>query len=217
MEFEVARRNMVESQIRPNGVTNARVLDALENVARERFVPEDDKKLAYAEEESVFDGGRFMLTPLTFGRLLQLANIQPSDYVLDVGAASGFSTAVIAQIAESVVGLEVDEELCELADKNLSALDVTNAAVMCGALEKGASKQGPFDVVFINGSIAQVPDALADQLRANGRLVAVVRSGHSTRACVFHKSGENLVAGDDFSAVASPLDTFTGAPVAFEF
>lgn len=217
MEFEVARRNMVESQVRPNGVTNTRVLEALETVAREQFVPENCRKLAYAEVEITFDGGRFLLTPLTFGRLLQLADLKSTDYVLDVGAASGYSTAVLARIVESVVGLECDEVLCKRADETLSSLDVTNAAIMCGKLEQGAPKQGPFDVVFVNGSVSQIPDVLVSQLQTGGRLVAVVRSGHSMRASVFHKAGDKLVAGDDFSAVASPLDAFSAQPVGFEF
>jgi hypothetical protein len=134
-DFAVQRQNMVESQVRPNGITDARVIDAMAAVPRELFVPEERRALAYMDEDVLVavtpDGGRrWLMEPMTFARLLQLAEIGPGEVVLDVGCATGYSTAVIAALAESVIAVEEDQVLAEEATARLGELGITNAAVV---------------------------------------------------------------------------------------
>lgn len=217
MEYSVARQNMVDSQIRPNGITNPDLIAAMDVVAREKFVPADKKALAYADEDIQLSGGRFMLSPMVIGKLLQLADIKPGDLVLDVGPATGYSTALVSHLAESVVGVEQDTQLCELAGETLMDLNITNAAIICGPHAKGVPAEAPFDVIILNGRIDQLPETLLDQLAEGGRLVAIFGERHNARlAVVIKTNGQNAIhyAADAFAPV---LTGFEQPEPAFSF
>ncbi|ABS64610.1 protein-L-isoaspartate(D-aspartate) O-methyltransferase [Parvibaculum lavamentivorans DS-1] len=202
-DFAAARHNMVESQVRINSVTDRRVIDALSAIPRERFVPQSSQGIAYMDEDVRIAGGkppRFLMEPRVFAKMVQLAEIGPEDLVLDVGCGTGYSTAVLARLAGTVVALECDENLAASAGATLSDLGVDNAAVLPGALTEGCAKQAPYDVIFINGMIGSVPDALQNQLRDGGRLVAVVGDGISGRARLYVRSGETFSGRDAFDA-----------------
>ncbi len=202
-DFAAARLNMVESQVRINAVTDRRVIDAISAVPRERFVPSSRQGIAYMDEDiRIADGNppRFLMEPRVFAKLAQLAEIGPEDLVLDVGCGTGYSTAVLARLAGTVVGLECDEDLAARAGASLSDLGVDNAVVLCGPLNEGCAKQAPYDVIFVNGMIGSVPEALQNQLRDNGRLVAVVGDGVSGRARLYMRSGDAVSGRDAFDA-----------------
>ncbi|GAB4177821.1 MAG: protein-L-isoaspartate O-methyltransferase [Thalassobaculales bacterium] len=209
-DYAAARHNMVESQIRTNKVTDEALIQALREVPREAFVPKSLKGIAYVDEDLPVAPGRYLMEPMVLARLIQLAGIGRQDTVLDVGCTTGYSVAVMARLAASVVGLEVDHGLAELANATLSQLGVDNGAVVAGALEQGYAKQAPFSVILLNGAVETVPEALTDQLAEGGRLVAVIRSqpglpgGGIGRATLFVKHA-GRVGGRAVFDCATPL------------
>lgn len=174
MKFEDARRIMVDSQLRPNRVTDERVLAAMGSVPRERFVPETLRPIAYVDEDLEFAPGRCNMEPLVLGRLLQAAAPRRDDVALVVGAGSGYAAAVLAQLCDAVFALEDDAALAASMTALLADLALDNIVVVEGLLSDGLAKQGPFDVILVDGGVDTLPDALVDQLSKSGRLVAVL-------------------------------------------
>ena len=172
--YATARLNMVENQIRPNRVTDERLLAAIAEVPRERFVPKRLQGNAYVDQDLALGDGRYLMEPVVFARLLQAAAIGSGDVVLDIGCGTGYSAAVLGKLAGTVVALESDAALAEQAIEALTELDVDNAAVVEGPLDEGYPRQAPYDVIVLGGSVDAVPDAIAGQLVEGGRLVAVV-------------------------------------------
>jgi protein-L-isoaspartate(D-aspartate) O-methyltransferase len=221
-DFAVQRQNMVESQVRPNGITDARVIDAMAAVPRELFVPEERRALAYMDEDVLVavtpDGGRrWLMEPMTFARLLQLAEIGPGEVVLDVGCATGYSTAVIAALAESVIAVEEDQVLAEEATARLGELGITNAAVVNAPHAAGLPGEAPFDVIFINGRIPSLPRPLLKQLKDGGRLVAVVGETEVAPALLCTRHGEAFSRRAQYDASVAPLPGFPPPARTFVF
>ncbi len=206
--YETARDNMVESQIRTSDVTNRTLIQAFRSVKREAFVPNSKLALAYADKDIDLGEGSYLLRPRDFAKLVQAADIQPSDVVLDVACGRGYSTAILAQLAETVVALENSPEKVERATQLLLANDVANAAVIEGDLRSGASEHGPFDVIFVNGAISDVPRGWINQLNENGRIVAVMSHGGIGKASVFYRSGHTFGERILFDAHAPALEGF---------
>ena len=159
MDFELARERMVESQLRPNAVTDTRLLLAMLQVEREKFVPASLRPIAYLDEDLVVSEAtseapaRFMVEPMVFARLIQLAEITADDLVLDIGAATGYSSAVISRLASAVVGIESDEALAERAAGTLMEEGIDTVAIFHDALTDGFAEQGPYDVIVLEGSV----------------------------------------------------------------
>jgi len=217
MDFAMARLNMVESQIRPNKVTDAGIIASLEKVARERFVPERLQGIAYVDQSIPVAADRYLMEPMVFARLLQAAAPGPHDIALDIACGSGYGAAVLAQLAETVVGLESDEALAAQGNEILNDLGVDNAVVVLGDLRAGYSKQGPYNVILIEGAVSEVPQAITDQLVDGGRLVAVVVDERGLgRATVIRKVGELLSQRILFDANVKALPEFAATP-AFVF
>jgi protein-L-isoaspartate(D-aspartate) O-methyltransferase len=205
-----AQRNMVDCQIRPQGVTDRRLLRALYEIDRAAFVSPALRPLAYmdallqVEAASAERPARFLPTPSVFGRLAQLAGVLPDDNVLDIGSATGYSAAVFAQLAKSVVAVECDAGLASLAKDALAALQIQNADVHVGPLETGAPDKGPYQVIFVNGRLSRPPESLLSQLAPNGRLVVIVGNDVVAKAHIFSRVDthlEDIVAFD----VMAPL------------
>jgi protein-L-isoaspartate(D-aspartate) O-methyltransferase len=206
---ESARFNMVEAQIRPSNVTDQRVLAAMNAVAREKFVPRGVVALAYADVPVEVAPGRYLLDPRSFAKLVQLAGIEAGDRVLDVGCATGYSSAVLARLSAEVVALEQDADLVRAASQ-LLANPVGKVEVVQGALIEGVKDQAPYDVIFVNGAIEQVPDTLLSQLAEGGRLVTVLKDGQS-RAWLFLKENGQIGKRPDFDADVPVLAGFKKA------
>lgn len=217
MDFVQARKNMVASQVRTNDVTDLRLQAALESAPRELFLPADVRPLAYVEREVAFAPGRRLLTPRDFAKLLAAADVRSHDLVLDVACGTGYSTAVLAQLAEMVVGLEPDEGLAQAAGANLSALGVTNAAVIVGDPAAGAPKQGPFDLIFIGAGIEVEPVHLLGQLKEGGRLAAIIRLGGVFRGALYRRSGSAFAPVPVFDASTKTVLPQFSAPKTFRF
>jgi len=169
-----ARLAMIDGQIRPADVTDARILAAFEAVPREVFVPTATRALAYADVPVEVAQGRFLIEPRCFAKLLQLAAITADDRILDVGCATGYSAAVLARLGGRVVALEQDADLMRIASQ---ALATTTVVLAQGALIDGVRGEAPFDVIVVEGAIEQTPETLLSQLAEGGRLVAVMNDG----------------------------------------
>ncbi len=217
MDFEAARVKMVENQIRTTDVTSHSVLNAFFTVPRENFVPEKSKLLAYVDNDIEIapaasgKPARFLMEASPLAKLLQLGVITKDDKVLDVGCGTGYVSAVLSLIAGKVVALESDEDLAAQAKTNLAAHGYDNVAVVTGDLEKGNAGNGPFDVIFVDGSVEQVPQALLDQLGEDGRLIAVLGFGHAARATVFMRERGAFSENVFFNASIKPLPGFAKA------
>jgi len=207
-DYLAQRLNMVESQVRVNDVTDVRVQEAMRDVPRERFVPTARKATAYADAPLEVVQGRFLMEPRAFAKMLQLAEIRPTDNVLDVGCATGYSSAVLARLAARVVGLEQDADLVRVASETLPTVGAVNATVVQGGLAEGHKAKAPYDVIYVNGAIETRPDALLGQLAEGGRLVAVVKSGASGHATVFLKEKGQVGTRAAFDADAPILPGF---------
>lgn len=213
-DFAEARRKMVESQIMTEDVTDYDVLRAFREIPRERFVPARLRPLAYIDEDLLVtddsrDLRRYLMRPAPFARLVQLAEISPTEKVLDVGCTTGYSTAVLSRLASSVVGLERDDRLAAVAKETLTALGVANAAVVTGPLEAGFPSESPYDVIVLEGAVEFVPEALFAQLATGGRLVGIVGHGRSAPAMIYTKDADgDLGARAAFDAYARPLPGF---------
>lgn len=217
IDFSVARLNMVESQVRPNGITDRRIIAAIETVPREHFVPESRRDVAYMDEDVPLDahGHRALIEVMAFARMLQHAAIKPTDKVLLVGAGTGYGAAVVSQIGAEVVALESDPQLVHHARRNLDGH--ANVRVVEGALSAGAPGAQPFDVILLEGRGEEVPQALLDQLADGGRLVGVVGEAEIAQACVYSRSGGAVAVRQVFDASVSELPGLKKKRPAFVF
>lgn len=213
-DFKSARETMVDSQIRPNAVTNVALLKAMLETPREAFVPPSQRNLAYMDGalrvEAARDGlpARYLLPPMVFAKLAQLAAIKTTDKVLDIGPATGYSTALLARLGKEVIGLECDAGLAALAQDALATQGIGNARIVTGRLEAGAPEEGPFDVIFLNGRLPVAPEKLFSQLSPEGRLVAVIGSETAARAHLFIRIDSTIQEIPDFDAGAPSLPGF---------
>ncbi len=196
VDFVTARRNMVESQVRPNKVTDPRLIEAMTETPRELFLSEALRSIAYVDEDIDLGGGRVLMAPMVLARLLQAADVRPTDIALDIGCATGYSTAVLARLCDTVVGIEPDPEVAAAAGNVLADAGVDNAAVIEAPLAGGYAKQAPYGVIIFGGAIDAVPDAIVGQLADDGRLVAVVADGTGVgRATLMARSGPESLSG----------------------
>lgn len=197
---------MVESQLRTNQVTDERVLAAFETVPRELFVAEGRADVAYCDEDIPCGAGRYLMEPMILARLLQALQIGADDVVLDVGCGAGYSSAVIARLAATVVGLECEPTLVARANGLMTDLAIDNAVIAEGPLAEGHPAQAPYDAILVNGAAEELPSALTDQLAEGGRLGVVrVEGGCRTgSATMFVRSG-NIVSGRKLFDAAVPM------------
>ncbi|MGB8275773.1 MAG: protein-L-isoaspartate O-methyltransferase [Alphaproteobacteria bacterium] len=209
MDFALARRYMVDSQIRTNRVTDGNLLTVLAQVPRELFVPDRLRGVAYVDEDLTIKPGRCLMEPMVLARLIQTARIGPSDRVLDIGCATGYSTAVLGRLAGTVIAVESDPELAARATELLGQLGVDNATVIVAPMTQGYSKGAPYDAIVINGSVPRIADSIAAQLAEGGRLAAVISDGpgmgHGT---LMTKTRGVLAARPVFDAGTPPLPGF---------
>lgn len=185
-----SRFNMIEQQIRPWDVSDNDILDLLAVMRREDFVPEAYRALAFVDMEVPLPQGQCMLAPRVEARMLQDLHVQPQDRVLEIGAGSGYMAALLARRAAHVVTLEIEPVLAELARSNLQRAGIANVEVRQADGAQGAAAGGPFDVIVLSGSVAQVPQSLLAQLKVGGRLAAVVGSEPMMRAQFITRTGE---------------------------
>lgn len=214
IDFESARARMVDNQLRTTDVTSHSLLSAFLTVPREAFVPEKLAALAYIDSDLEIAPAangqppRYLMEPSPLAKLLQAAEIGPDDRVLDVGAGTGYASAILSRVAKSVVALESDDALVSRATVVLAEQGFDNVSVVKGDLEKGYAGEAPFDVIFLNGAVEVVPNAVFDQLRDGGRLIAVVGYGNASAAQVYVRESASVSKRFAFNTSVKPLPGF---------
>jgi len=189
-DYAKARLAMVNSQIRPSDVTDHRIQDAMGSIPRELFLPKSQLSKAYADAEVALSDTRAMLRPREFAKLVQAAKVKPTDVVLDIGCGRGYSSAVLARLAETVIGLEdAESKLAAKTGERLSKVGADNAVVVEGRLADGVPGQGPFDVIIVNGAVTKPAPAWIEQLAEQGRMAVIERDGVVGRAMIYTKTG----------------------------
>jgi len=213
-DMSAARTNMVNSQIATNKVTDKRLLGAMLDVPRENFLPATRQASAYIDQDVIIDEQsedgpeRYLMEPMPFARLIQAAEIESTDDVLDIGCGTGYSPAIIGKLADSVIALESHSKLADEAVENLSKLSIDNAVVITGPLAMGYADEGPYDVIILQGAVDIVPKALFDQLKEGGRLAAIINDGRIGRASVFTKTSASISRRTLFDAYVKSLPGF---------
>jgi protein-L-isoaspartate(D-aspartate) O-methyltransferase len=219
-DFAAQRRNMVDTQLRTYDVTSHRVLDAIERVRREDFVPEGLRGIAYTDQAVAVAAGegaaRGLLQPMVLARLLQALDVKPGEKALDCAGGSGYGAAVLAALGARVTAIEDTEGMAGLMRQRLAAAGVADVAVASGDLAAGRPGDGPFDVILVHGAVEAEPEALLDQLADGGRLGVIIGSGRSGRAAVFTRSGDVVGRRSVFDAAAPALVAFN-ASTSFTF
>jgi protein-L-isoaspartate(D-aspartate) O-methyltransferase len=215
--FAEARTCMVDSQIRPNRVTDPRVLAAMRRLPREFFVPANVVSLAYADEDVPLGNGRFLMEPMAFAKLLQAANLIENENVLIVGAGTGYSAAVLAACGCRVTALEDDPALLAIAGEILP-VEAPGVTLVSGPLAAGWPKNAPYDLILIDGAVPEVPPALAAQTRREtGRIVAPLYTpGRVTQAVIAEATGAGLGLSALFDCATPAIPSLAKTP-AFAF
>ncbi len=209
------RLNMVEGQLKPGGVRDYALTKMIGTISREAFVGSDVRAVAYADRElpsQAGDARRVLLSPLAFARLAELAELRADDVVLDIAGGSGYSAAVIAGLVNTVIALEDDEAFCEKAGTIWQEIGVDNAVAVQGRLAEGQAKQAPFNVIFINGCVADVPRDLLGQLVDAGRLVCVQEVDGAQKAIIYTRIDDCFARRIAFDICAPELESFKPAP-----
>jgi protein-L-isoaspartate(D-aspartate) O-methyltransferase len=207
-EFSTRRVMMVDTQVRPSDVTKFPIIEAMLTVPREVYLPASKREAAYVGENVEIAPGRVVLEARTLAKMLDALDVQPTEMVLDLGCGLGYSTAVIARLADAVVAVEEDDTLASEAQRTLSAEGVDNAAVIVGPLALGDAKHGPYDVITIQGAVEMVPEGLLAQLKEGGRIGAVFMEGALGVARVGYKIDGVVTWRFLFNAAAPVLPGF---------
>jgi len=208
-DYSAARRNMVDGQVRPADVTDLRVISAMLEVPREQFVPQASAALAYLDIDLPVGAGRCLLKPMVLAKLIHAADIAATDRVLIVGAATGYTAAVLARIAGHVVALEQDTGLATTAMAALASQP--NVTLVTGPLTLGSPQNGPYDVILLEGATEVEPQAFCAQLKDGGRLVCVLGTPPGAKAMLYRRAGAELGGRPIFDAAAALLPGFAKA------
>jgi len=211
-----ARRLMVDGQVRVADVTDPDLLEAMLRLPRERFVPPERAELAYLDTDIPIAKGRALLKPMVLAKLIQAAGVRRGDRVLDVGCGTGYSAAVLARLAGTVIALEEDADLARQARQALAAVGAGNVEVVVGPLTAGWPAGVPYDVILLDGAVEIVPEALGRQLKPGGRMVGVCGRPPASKAMIYHGIEGQVVGRPIFDAAARVLPGFV-APPAFVF
>jgi protein-L-isoaspartate(D-aspartate) O-methyltransferase len=208
--FDIARENMIFSQLRPSGISSPALIAAIHAVPREQFVPRHLQRIAYVDEDIDVGGGRFLSEPIVLARLLQALDVEPGDVALDIGCGTGYCAALLAQMAATVVAIEENANMAAEAERLLRTLDICNVAVIQQKnLPEGYPAQAPYHKILINGSVADVPEAILSQLADGGRLVTVLSNkGHMGSAVLFTRTGDSFSKRVLFDAATPTLSGF---------
>ena len=210
MDFKIARKNMVENQIRANKVTSLNVINAFLDVPREKFVPDALQEISYVDEDIQLSRNRFMMKPMILARLFQSLNLKGNENILHVGSNSGYGSAILSRMCSSVISLESDKKLFETSIHTFSNMGFDNVVPLHGSMENGVEKEAPFDIIFIEGSIETEPKSLFNQLNENGKLIAIIRPVNIKigKAKLFFKISNEIGLENLFDAQVSKLSIF---------
>ena len=213
-DFTIARRNMVDCQVRTNKVWDDRLIDGLMQTGRELFVPKSLRGIAYIDEDLPLGDGRFLMEPMVLARIVQAAEISDRDVALVLGGGSGYMAAIVSRLCATVVMIERDAGLRQRATDALTKSGIDNVVVEDGNPALGHPSQAPYDVILFDGAVAEIPEAVKGQLTDGGRLVAVCRrTGRVGVATLVRNTGGGLSERPLFDANVPYLPGFEPRPV----
>ena len=188
-DFALARRNMIDGQLRPNRVTNSALLAAIADLPRERFLPDSLKSVAYADDDVPLGGGRFLMEPMVLARLIQSLQPLPGDKALVVASGRGYGAALLARLVKTVVAVESDAVLAGSASRTMKELNIGNVEQVAGSLAAGAPAGAPYDVILVEGAVREIPPAILAQLADGGRLATVIAGAPGVAHLVVKEGG----------------------------
>ena len=207
-DFSARRTMMVDTQVRPSDVTKFPIIEAMLSVPREDFVPASQREAAYMGENIELSDNRVILEPRTLAKMLDVLDIGQDELVLDIGAGYGYSSAVIAHMAQAVVALEEDNAMVEDAKEALVAANADNVVIEHGSLVAGAAEHGPYDVIIIQGGVSHLPQAIISQLKEGGRIACLFMEDALGEVRIGYKMDEHISWRRSFNAGAPVLDGF---------
>jgi len=210
-DFTERRRMMVDTQVRPSDVTKYPIIEAMLSVPRENFVAGAQREAAYADQNIDLGQGRTLLEPRTLAKMLDALDVQNDELVLDVACGMGYSTAVVARMAQMVIAVEGDEELAAEAQTQLNEIGADNAIVHVAELSEGAAEHGPYDVILVQGGVEELPQSLMAQLKDGGRVAAIFMTGALGQVKIGYKNGDQISWRFAFNAGAPVLPGFAAA------
>jgi protein-L-isoaspartate(D-aspartate) O-methyltransferase len=218
-DFEKMRSNMVKGQLLPNEVMNSRLLRAFLEIPREIFVTQQDQGLAYSDTNLKIAPDRYLLKPLILGKLLQAAELEPTFKVLDIGAATGYVSALLSYSVRSVIAVEEELTLFDILTKNVDRFNTYSIVPMRRALNLGAEEEAPFDIIIIEGAVEQIPQELFNQLKKGGKLLTleVKDTQGLTQAVRYQKMEHEVAKRPLFECEAYPLKAFAQHNRGFQF
>ncbi len=214
-----ARKNMVDCQIHTAGVVAPAVLAAFQAVPREIFAPGNVRPVAYADEDLPLGQGRFLMAPAILARMIQASDIVPADTILDIGGATGYAAAILSSLAGTVIALDERADFIEQARRHWNSLGIRNAEGLAGSPAGGDAGRAPFDLIFINGAVAEIPARLVEQLTPEGRMIVVLKKPGAVigQATLVKKSGERGFSSYALFDAASPYSPGFEPKPSFQF
>ncbi|MCB1365777.1 MAG: protein-L-isoaspartate O-methyltransferase [Rhodobacteraceae bacterium] len=207
-DFAARRNVMVDTQVRPSDVTKFPIIEAMLDVPREIFVPEALREAAYAGNNLDIGGGRVLLEPRTLAKMLDALDISGGELVLDIGPGLGYSTAVVARLAQAVIAVEDDAAMAEEAQALLAQAGADNAVMHTGPLAEGAAEHGPYDVILVQGGVENLPEPLLAQLKDGGRIACIFMDNALGTVRIGYKAGGAMSWRFEFNAGAPVLPGF---------
>jgi len=212
MDYEAARSNMIEQQIRPWNVLEVQTLNALNTIRREDFVPAAQRDLAFADVQLPLGDGEVMLEPKVSARMMEALHLSASDQVLEIGTGSGYLTALIATVCCNVASVEINPGFIEQAERNLGASGITNYQIIEDDAHDGWGENDSFDVILVSGSVSTINNGFLAPLRDGGRLVGIEGNAPAMQAVIYHKSDGNVTRRSLFETWAPRLKNAEDKP-----
>lgn len=214
-----ARKNMVDCQIHPSGVVSAQILNVFETIPREQFVPEELQGVAYGDEDLHIGFGRYLLEPMVHAKMLEAADLKATDVVLDVGCATGYSSALMAPLVSTVIAVDDNKDFLKQAALLWDKHDICNVVGVDAPMPEGNPKNAPYDVIVINGAVAEIPQAILAQLAPEGRLVCILKDRPETpgHAVIVRNVGQEQYSSYNLFDARSPYLTGFAPKSGFQF
>ena len=218
-DFKAARTNMVDCQIHTAGVISPGILSAFETIPREKFVPANVQTVAYTDEDVPVGSGRFLLEPMIHAKMVQAVEPSANDKILDIGGATGYSAAILSSLSKDILALEENAEFLKKAEELWSSLEINNVRPVAGKMTEGAPAHAPFDLILINGSVTEIPEAITNQLAANGRLITIIRAPNAVmgQVTLMRKTGAKGLSSRPLFEAGSPYLPGFAPKTAFNF
>jgi len=213
MNYQLARQNMVDNQIRTNHVTNNNIISAMTVLPRERFVPESLTEIAYVDTAIQVANGRHIVAPMVLARLIQEANVSSDDLVQVIGCGTGYAAAILSNMSKAVVLVEDQPEVCDKAEALFIELGIDNVLVFKTDLVNGCKKQAPFNIIIICGAVEEIPINLVNQLLEGGRIITMILASEgvsypTTKATILTKYNGKLVEKEVFEVNTPKIKSF---------